>query len=142
MEQRSLYDRLGGGGAIVAVVDDFVGRCAADSRINDKFVRTDVPRLKAKLVEQVGEATGGPLTYTGRSMQETHDGMGVTAGEFDALVEDLVATLNSFNVPAAEQQELLGILGPLRSDIVEVESPATGTPLPDTYQTAAPLAQV
>lgn len=142
MEQRSLYDRLGGAEAIVAVVDDFVGRCAADSRINVKFVRTDVPRLKAKLVEQVGEATGGPLTYTGRSMQETHDGMGVTAGEFDALVEDLVATLNSFNVPAAEQQELLGILGPLRSDIVEVESPATGTPLPDIYQTAAPLAQV
>lgn len=142
MEQRSLYDRLGGREAIVAVVDDFVGRCAADSRINAKFVRTDVPRLKAKLVEQVGEATGGPLTYTGRSMQETHDGMGVTGGEFDALVDDLVATLNSFNVPAAEQQELLGILGPLRSDIVEVESPATGTPLPDTYQTAAPLAQV
>lgn len=142
MEQRSLYDRLGGGEAIVAVVADFVGRCAADSRINAKFVRTDVPRLKAKLVEQVGEATGGPVTYTGRSMQDTHDAMGVTAGEFDALVEDLVATLNSFNVPAAEQQELLGILGPLRSDIVEVESPATGTPLPDTYQTAAPLAQI
>ena len=75
-------------------------------------------------------------------MQETHDGMGVTAGEFDALVEDLVATLSAFNVPAAEQQELLGILGPLRSDIVEVESPETGTPLPDTYQTAAPLSAV
>jgi hemoglobin len=72
-------------------------------------------------------------------MRETHDGMGVTAGEFDALVEDLVATLNQFGVPKAEQDELLGILGPLRSDIVEVETPQTGTPLPDSYQAAPPL---
>ena len=140
MEQRSLYERLGGREAVVAVIDDFVGRCAGDSRINGKFARTDVPRLKAMLVDQVCSATGGPETYSGRGMRETHDGMGVTAGEFDALVEDLVATLDQFNVPAAEQGELLGILGPLRSDIVEVESPTTGTPLPDSYRNAAPLA--
>jgi hemoglobin len=139
---RTLYDRLGGRNAVVAVVDDFVARCAADSRINPKFARTDVARLKAMLVEQVTGATGGPATYTGRGMHETHDGMGVTAGEFDALVADLVATLKQFNVPEAEQQELLGILGPLRSDIVEVESPATGTPLPQNYKNAAPLARV
>ena len=142
MEQRSLYDRLGGAGAVSAVIEDFVARCAGDDRINGKFARTDIPRLKAKLIEQVTEATGGPATYTGRTMRETHDGMGVTAGEFDALVDDLVATLNTFNVPVAEQQELLGILGPLRSDIVEVETPETGTPLPATYQPAAPLTPV
>jgi hemoglobin len=142
MEQRSLYDRLGGREAVVAVVDDFVGRVAADGRINAKFASTDVPRLKAMLVEQVCAATGGPERYTGRGMRDTHDGMGVTAGEFDALVADLVATLDAFNVSAAEQQELLGILGPLRGDIVEVESPTTGTPLPESYQPAAPLARV
>lgn len=135
----SLYQRLGGNEAVVAVIDDFVGRCAADSRINQKFARTDVPRLKKMLVDQVTAATGGPATYTGRSMAETHDGMGVTAGEFDALVGDLVATLDQFGVPAAEQQELLGILGPLRADIVEVESPSTGTPLPEAYKTAPAL---
>jgi hemoglobin len=139
VDQQSLYARLGGSDAIVAVIDDFVARCAADGRINPKFVRTDIPRLKAKLVEQVTAASGGPAYYSGRSMEETHDGMGVTAGEFDALVGDLIATLNRFNVPDAEQQELLGILGPLRSDIVEVESPATGTPLPASYEPAPPL---
>lgn len=140
MEQRTLFDRLGGRDAIKAVIDDFVGRCAADSRINKKFARTDLPRLKAMLVEQVTAATGGPATYSGRSMAETHEGMGVTAGEFDALVSDLVATLDQFVVPSAEQSELLGILGPLRSDIVEVETSATGTPLPESYQAAAALA--
>ncbi len=136
----SLYERLGGLDAVTAVVESFVSRCAGDERINRKFARTDVPRLKKMLVDQVCEATGGPCTYAGREMRETHDGMGVTAGEFDALVQDLVATLDEFGVPASEQEELLGVLGPMRGDIVEVESPETGTPLPDTYRAAPALA--
>jgi hemoglobin len=139
MEQRSLFERLDGSEAIGAVVDDFVARCAADSRINGKFARTDIPRLKKMLVDQVTVATGGPGNYTGRDMKRTHDGMSVTGGEFEALVDDLIATLDTFSVPPAEQQELLGILAPLRSDIVEVEDPATGTPLPDDYRNAPPL---
>jgi hemoglobin len=142
MGHHTLYDRLGKGPAITAVIDDFVARCAADDRISPKFTRTDVGRLKAMLVEQVSAATGGKVTYTGRSMRDTHRGMQVTAGEFDALVEDLVATLNQLAVPQAAQSELLGVLAPLRGDIVEIESPETGTPLPDSYQTAPPLATV
>ena len=135
----SLYERLGEMEAITSVVDAFVARCAGDARINQKFERTDIPRLKKMLVDQVCEATGGPCTYTGRDMKETHAGMGVTAGEFDALVEDLVATLDEFSVPKAEQDELLGLLAPMREDIVEIESPETGTPLPETYHAAPAL---
>lgn len=138
--QSSLYDRLGGKDAITAVIDDFVAGCAGDSRINAKFAKTDVPRLKTMLVDQVCEAAGGPCTYTGREMKETHRGMGVTTGEFDALVEDLVATLDRFNVPSAEQEELLGLLGPMKPDIVEIETSETGAPLPDSYEPAPPLA--
>jgi hemoglobin len=135
----SLYERLGGLDAITPVVDSFSARCAGDDRINGKFARTDIPRLRKMLVDQICEATGGPCTYTGRDMRATHDGMGVTAGEFDALVEDLVATLDEFNVPKPEQDELLGLLGPMRSEIVEVESAETGTPLPESYQAAPAL---
>jgi hemoglobin len=135
----SLYERLGGLDAITAVIDSFVARCAGDDRINRKFERTDIPRLKKMLADQVCEATGGPCTYTGRTMRETHDGMGVTAGEFGALVDDLVATLDQFNVRKPEQDELLGLLGPMRDDVVEVESPETGTRLPASYQPAPAL---
>ncbi|TMC74911.1 MAG: group 1 truncated hemoglobin [Chloroflexi bacterium] len=138
----SLFERLGGQSAITAVVDDFVARCAEDSRINQKFVRTDIPRLKSMLVDQVSEASGGSARYTGRDMRTTHDGMKVTAGEFDALVADLVATLNRFGVGKQEQDELLGILGPLRSDIVEVDSSETGTPLPSGYEAAPALSRL
>jgi len=136
----TLYERLGGIDAITAVVDDFVARCAGDDRINGKFARTDVDRLKRMLVDQVSQACGGPQTYQGRAMRETHEGMSVTAGEFDALVEDLVASLDRFSVPKPEQDELLGLLGPMRPDIVEREVPDTGTPLPDSYRNAPPIA--
>lgn len=135
----SLYERLGGLDAINAVVESFVAHCAADDRINGKFERSDIPRVKKMLVDQVCEAAGGPCTYTGRSMRETHDGMGVTAGEFDALVEDLVATLDEFGVPEADQEELLGLLAPMRGEIVEVESGETGVPLPESYEPAPAL---
>jgi hemoglobin len=142
VSHHTLFERLGGRAAITAVVDDFVARCADDGRINAKFARTDIARLKEKLVEQISAAAGGKVQYTGRSMSDTHRGMQVTAGEFDALVEDLVATLDKFNVGQAAQTQLLGVLGPLRGDIVEVETPATGTRLPDSYENAKPLAAV
>jgi len=139
---RSLYERLGGNDAIVAVIDDFVARVAGDARINGKFARTDIPRLKAMLVDQVTDVAGGPATYMGRGMDETHAGMGVTSAEFDALVGDLRETLEELEVPAPEQTELLAILAPLRAEIVEIESAATGTALPDSYRNAPPLATV
>ena len=135
----TLYERLGGKGSLEAVVDDFVARCGKDGRINVKFARTDIPRLQKMLVDQVCEATGGPCTYTGRDMKETHAGMGVTSGEFDALVEDLVASLDHFGVSKGDQEELLGVLAPMKSYIVEVDSPDTGTPLPASYQQAPAL---
>jgi hemoglobin len=119
MADKSLYDRLGGKPAITAVVEDFVGRVAADSRINGKFATTDIPRLKMLLVEQICQASGGPCTYTGRSMKATHAGMGVSNADFDALVGDLVTSLNKFKVPEREKNELLGALGPMKGDIVE-----------------------
>jgi hemoglobin len=70
-------------------------------------------------------------------MRHAHANMGVTAAEFDAQVEVLVATLEHFDVPSAEQEELLALLAQMRRDIVEVESQATGTPLPDAFEPAA-----
>ena len=135
----SLYDRLGGGDAINALTESWVARVGGDDRANGKFVRTDIERLKKEIVDQLCEATGGPCTYTGRSMLETHAGMKVTAGEFEVVMQHLGATLDELNVPKTEQDELVDLLRPMRADIVEVESPETGTPLPDSYRAAPPL---
>ena len=115
----SLFKRLGGKNAIVAVVDEFVARVGADQRINKFFAHTDLKKLKMHLVNQICEASGGPCKYTGRSMKETHMGMGVGSADFNALVEDLVAALDKFKVGAREKKELLSVLGRMMSDIVE-----------------------
>lgn len=118
--QRSLYDRLGGKAAISAVVDQFVANVAGDSRINGRFATTDIPKLKGHLVDQVCMATGGPCAYKGRDMKTTHAGMNISNADFGALVEDLVKALDTFKVPAREKGELLGLLGPMKKNIVEV----------------------
>lgn len=117
-KDRPLYDRLGGQGAIVAVVDDFVGNVAGDARINGRFAHADIPRLKRMLVDQICAGTGGPCTYAGRDMRTAHAGMGITDAEFGALVEDLVRTLDKFKVPEKEKSDLLAVLGPMKGDVV------------------------
>ena len=90
-------------------------------------------------MNQICEATGGPCKYTGRNMTETHHNMGVTNGEFNAFMEDLVAVLDDFKVGKAEQDEILNMLRPMRGEIVEVDSNQTGTPLPSMLVPAPPL---
>jgi hemoglobin len=126
--EKSLYERLGGEPAVTAVVDDFVGRAAADPKVDftrhGKYDKVDVPRLKKQLVNLVGQLTGGPQKYTGKDMKTLHKGMKITAAQFDAMAADLVASLDKFKVPAKEKGELLTIVGSTKNDIVEASPPA------------------
>ena len=115
----TLYDRLGKRDAIALVVKDFVEqRVAKDTRINAFFANADIPGLEAKLIDQICQASGGPCTYTGKDMKTAHVGMNIKDADFNALVEDLKASLDHFKVPAKEQQELIGALAPMHDAIV------------------------
>lgn len=139
LAQQSLYERLGGEKAISAVVDDFAGNVLADTRINKKFADSDATRLVTNLKAFLCMATGGPCKYAGLNMKDAHKNMGVTAGEFGALVEDLVKTLDKFKVPEKEKNELLSALGGMKGDIAESKSTATGTELPKKFKPAPAL---
>lgn len=114
----TLYTRLGGVDAIRAVVDNFVNRVGADERINAFFRGVDLAQLKRLLTDQICQASGGPCTYGGRSMRAVHTGMNLTDAHFNALVEDLMAALDQFNVPTREKGDLLAALGGMKGDIV------------------------
>jgi len=118
-DSNSLYTRLGGDSAIRAVVKEFLDRVGRDSKINQRFAGTNLVNLEKRLVEQIGQATGGPEVYQGSPMKAVHRGMGIRGVEFDAIVEDLVGALNRFDVPSKEQNELLSVLAGMREDIVE-----------------------
>ncbi len=120
----TLFTRLGGMAAIRAVVDEFLRIVVGDNRINRFFSATvasaaRTAALRQNLIDQVCEGAGGPCQYTGRDMKSAHQGMMISDVEFDALVEDLVKALDRFDVPMPEKAALLGILSPMRGDIVE-----------------------
>ncbi len=119
--EASLYDRLGGTPAITAVVGDFLQKVGSDSRIQHQPAPERVPVLAANLVDLVCQAAGGPCEYQGRPMKAAHAGMGISGDEFDAVVDDLVQTLDHYKVPAREKNELLALLAPMREDIVETQ---------------------
>lgn len=135
----SLYERIGGIEAITAVARAFEDRALKDDRINQKFARTNLERLTKEFIDQLCQDTGGPCTYTGLNMRQAHTRMGVTSGEFDAFMDDLVTALDRFSVGKAEQDELLNLLKPLRAEIVEVDSSQVGTPLPSAFTPAPSL---
>ncbi len=114
----SLYDRLGGIDAIRAVVHDFRARVAADSRINGFFRGVDLDSLEKLIGDQICQATGGPCVYGGRTMLAAHQGLNIQEGDFNALVEDLTAALDHFNVATREKDELLSALATMKPDIV------------------------
>jgi hemoglobin len=74
--------------------------------------------LRNNLIDQIGQASGGPQKYTGKDMVTAHKGMKITDTEFNSLVNDLVAALDKFKVPTTEKNELLGVLGGLKGMIV------------------------
>ena len=123
----SLYERLGGVYAIATVVDDFIERLLvndvlnANPAINEARIRVPKAGLKFHVTAMVCWATGGPEQYTGRSMLESHKHMNITEAEWDAMSADFKATLDKFEVPEKEQEELFAIIGSTKGDIVKAE---------------------
>lgn len=124
-ERVKVVDSIGiprqGRDAIALVVDDFVANIIADNRINARFKGLKLPevfKLKANLSDQICDAAGGPCAYLGRDMKTTHKGMKITDAEWNATVEALTKALDKHKIPAEEKNELLGLLGPLKGDIV------------------------
>lgn len=121
---QTLYERLGGIYAIATVVDDFIDRVMADPRLNanprvdEAHHRVSPAGFKYLVTEMVGWATGGPQTYTGRSMFDSHAHLDITEGEWQAFMDDLHQTFETFQLPAAERAALVAIVNSTKADIV------------------------
>jgi len=110
--------------AIQAVTGKLWDRIVADERINTWFARAaaDPERAreyKSKLADLICQGTGGPCKYAGADMATVHQGRGLTEAAFNAMVEDIAATLDELKVPEKEKGQLLGLLAPMKAAIVE-----------------------
>ena len=122
-QEKTLYARLGGYDAIAAVADDLLPRLENDAQLGRFWAnRGDdgIAREKQLLVDYLCASAGGPMLYTGRDMLTSHKGMGVTASDWQILINHLKATLTGFQVPQQEQDDVLGFIDSTKSDIVGV----------------------
>ena len=123
-EKGPLYERLGGVYTIATVVDDFIDRIMVDPRLNanprvDEAHHHVLPAgFKDLVTEMVCWATGGPQRYSGRSMSDSHKHLLITLQEWQAFLDDFQQTLEKFNVPQVEQEELIALIESTREAIV------------------------
>ena len=120
----SLYDRLGGVYNIAVVVDDFIVRVMSDPRLNanprvdEAHHRVSPQGFKYYVTEMLCWAAGGPQTYSGRTMGDTHRHLMITDEEWVAFMEDLQQSLDRFEVPQPEQEEVKAIVESTKEAIV------------------------
>jgi hemoglobin len=115
----SLYQALGELPGITAIVDTLLVSTDVDPRIQPFFEGVSHKRLRQKLIEQFCALSGGPCRYTGRSMRESHKGLGINQTAFNALVEDLQAAMDKQHVAYHAQNRLLALLAPMSREIIE-----------------------
>ena len=120
----SLYDRLGGVYNIAPVVDDLIDRVMVDPRLNanprvdEAHHRVSAAGFKYFVTEMLCEAAGGPQHYSGRPMGDSHRHLMITDEEWLAFMDDLQQTLDKFEVPQPEQNEIKVIVESTREAIV------------------------
>jgi hemoglobin len=114
----SIYEKIGGEAALVAVVDDFYERVLADSELAAFFDGVNMSRLKGMQIEFFAAALGGPDEYRGRSMKDVHRGRGIGAHHFDVVAKHLVGALRAAGVSEKSTKSIIGVVAPLASDVV------------------------
>src|SRR5260370_41828270 len=121
-EKKSLYERLGGYDAITAVANDLLPRLRTDPQLGRFWAHRGedgVKREKQLLIDFLCQSAGGPMYYRGRDMVLTHRGMRISESDWNVFLGHAGATLAKFQVPEAQQSELLPLLQTLQKDIAD-----------------------
>jgi len=121
-KKKSLYERLGGYDAIVAVANDLLPRLNTDPQLGRFWAHRGadgINREKQLLIDFLCASAGGPVYYRGREMGLTHRGMRITESDWNVFLGHAAATLAKFQVPEAEQREVVAFVQSLKKEIVE-----------------------
>ena len=117
----TLYERIGGAAAVDLAVDKFYRRVLADDRINLFFEDVDMEKQAGKQKAFLTMVFGGPHNYTGLDMREGHKHLvarGLNGTHFDAVVENLGATLKELGVADSDIAEVAALAETTRADVL------------------------
>jgi hemoglobin len=113
-----LYTRLGGHEKITAFVAKLIEVHQQNEVVSPYMEGVDLERLSTNLVNFIGSGTGGPEVYEGRSVLDSHAGMGVTPEVFLAAGGDIGVAMEAVGWGADEQQEFMCILLSMMDDVL------------------------
>ena len=116
----SLFERLGGTDKITQVSGDIVDLHMKNKAISNRFVNSDIDKLKKTVSEFFITGTGGPSLYKGKDMLTVHKGMNISAIEFVAVLDDSLEAMQKNGIGQREQEEVLFILYSMRNDVILV----------------------
>lgn len=122
MNQKSLYERLGGYDGITAFANDLLPRLQADPQLGRFWQnRGDdgIAREKQLLIDYLCASAGGPMYYTGRDMKTAHKGMKISESDWSTFLAHAGDTMQALQVPQQECDEVVAFVLSLKSDIVE-----------------------
>jgi len=122
MSDKTLHERLGGYDAIAAVVNNLLPRLQGDSQLGrfwEHRSEDGIAREKQLLIDFLCSNAGGPMYYTGREMKLSHEGMRISESDWSAFMGHVNATLDSFQVPQREHDEVVAFIQSTKADIVE-----------------------
>ncbi|MDI1315024.1 group 1 truncated hemoglobin [Prosthecobacter sp.] len=115
----SLYQKLGGKGAMEAAIDAFYVKVLADDRVKHFFDDVSMDKQRRKQKEFLSAAFGGPLPWTGKDMRKAHEGMGITEEQFNAIAENLVNTLKDLKIRQELIDQVVAIALTTKDDVLE-----------------------
>ena len=122
---KSLYERLGAKEGITKVVDAFLKNMTGNDVVKKRFAKLSkdkVDKLRNHLIDQICKESGGDCEYSGKNMKDAHKGMKITEAEWNAAVSALKAALDENKVAENEMNDLIGLVAPMKDDIVEVKA--------------------
>lgn len=116
--RQNLFTALGGEQGVVRLVDHMIESIGDDKQIFHYFADTKISRFRQKLYLHLCQVSDGPCHYDGDSMIDVHTGMNINEGDFNHLVEILIAAMDQEKLTQSTQNKLLKKLAPLRSEII------------------------
>ncbi len=117
----SLYNDIGGEAAVNAAVDVFYRKVLKDARIKHFFDGIDMDKQAATQKAFLTLAFGGPANYSGADMRRGHAHLvakGLNDSHFDAVMENLGATLKELKVPDNLIAQAAAIAESTRKDVL------------------------
>ena len=122
MEDYSVFNKIGGRGAVHLVVEQFYDKVMSDPLLIPFFENADMQVQRGKMKAFFMMALGGPVKFTGKDMRHAHIHLvkvGLTDVHFDRVAIHLDDVLEQNGVPIELREIIANVVEQCRPDVLD-----------------------